>query len=236
MKVLVAEDDAEARAILAAYLAARGYQVAEAADGFAAIEAFERERPAAVLLDLMMPRLDGWEVLSYLRARGATPVLVVTARDNTDDVVRALQMGADDYVVKPFRLREVEARLQAVLRRHGGGEPRLLRAGSLEIDDERKAVRLRGQPVDLSPKEYELLKLLASQPGRVFSDQEILARVWPEGSLASASDVKRYIHLLRRKVEDDPANPGLIVTVRGFGYKLEAGPAGPPARDHGHGP
>jgi len=219
MKILIAEDDAEARLILAKYLVSKGYEILEASDGQQALEAFHRDRPDAILLDLMMPRLDGWEVLSAVRAEGPTPVLVITARDATDDVVKALKMGADDYIVKPFKLREVEARLEAALRRH---RPSVMRAGPLRIDDQRKAVFLGGKPVRLSPKEYELLKLLASEPGRVFSDREILERVWPEGGLASSTDVKRYIHLLRRKLEEDPKSPKLIVTVKGFGYKLAA--------------
>lgn len=219
MKILIAEDEAEARLILKTYLGAKGYELLEAADGLEALAHFNREGPDAILLDLMMPRLDGWEVLSYVRAQGRTPILVITARDATDDIVKALQMGADDYIVKPFKLREVEARLEVVLRRH---RPPLLKVGPLEIDDHRKTVRLHGQVIELSPKEYQLLKLLASEPGRVFSDEEILRKVWPEGSLASSMDVKRYIHLLRRKLEPDPKTPKLILTVKGFGYKLTA--------------
>ncbi len=221
--VLIVEDEAEARLILSKYLGARGYRVVEAADGYEALAAFDRERPDAVLLDLMMPRLDGWEVLNAVRAQSAVPVLVITARDATDDVVKALKMGADDYITKPFKLREVEARLEAALRRHRPDRARTkFVVGPLEIDDQRKTVTLGGRPIPLSPKEYELLKLLASEPGRVFSDREILERVWPEGSLASSTDVRRYIHLLRRKLERDPKRPELIVTVKGFGYKLDA--------------
>jgi len=217
MKVLIVEDDAEARLILAKYLASQGYETREAENGTQALEVFHRDEPDALLLDLMIPPPDGWEVLQYVRGQSTIPIVVITARDATDDVVKALQMGADDYIVKPFKLREVEARLKAALRRH---RPPALKIGPLEIDDQRKEVRLRGERVDLSPKEYELLKLLASEPGRVFSDREILERVWPEGSLASSTDVKRYIHLLRRKVEEDPKHPKLILTVKGFGYKL----------------
>ncbi|MFB6287133.1 MAG: response regulator transcription factor [Candidatus Bipolaricaulia bacterium] len=219
MTILVAEDDAEARGILARYLTSIGYQVHEAADGMEALSALERERPDALLLDLMMPRLDGWEVLSAVRAQGETPVLVITARDATDEVVKALEMGADDYVVKPFKLREVAARLKARLKDSGSALERI-GVGDLVIDDRRKTVALAGEPVSLSPKEYELLRTLAAEPGRVFADEELVARVWPEGSLASSSDVKRYIHLLRRKLERDPRRPTLIVTVAGFGYKL----------------
>ncbi len=220
MKILIAEDDADAREILKTFLAAKEYEIITAADGMEAIKQYSELKPDIVLLDIMMPKLDGWEVLHYIRASGQTPVLMITARDATDDVVQALQAGADDYIVKPFKLREVEARLEAVIRRLG--PVALFRVGELEIDDVRKIVRRRGHEVRLSPKEYDLLKLLASQPGRVFSDAEIIKSIWPEGSLASSTDVKRYIYLLRRKVEQNAKRPKLIQTVAGFGYKLAA--------------
>ncbi len=220
MKILIAEDDADAREILKTFLAAKEYEIITAADGMEAIKQYSELKPDVVLLDIMMPKLDGWEVLHYIRASGQTPVLMITARDATDDVVKALQAGADDYIVKPFKLREVEARLEAVIRRLG--PVALFRVGELEIDDVRKIVRRRGHEVRLSPKEYDLLKLLASQPGRVFSDAEIIKSIWPEGSLASSTDVKRYIYLLRRKVEQNAKRPKLIQTVAGFGYKLAA--------------
>ena len=218
--ILIAEDDAEARGILARYLESLGYEVHEAGDGIEALSAVEQIDPEALLLDLMMPKLDGWEVLTAVRVQATMPVLVITARDGTDDVVRALEMGADDYVVKPFKLREVAARLESQLRRVGPTASETIAVGELEIDDRRKAVSLGGETVSLSPKEYDLLRTLAAEPGRVFADDELVARVWPEGSLASATDVKRYIHLLRRKLERDPRQPALILTVPGFGYKL----------------
>lgn len=212
------EDDPDARQILADYLQARGYEVHAAGDGAEAMKALARANPDAVLLDLMMPRVDGWEFLAYLRASSDIPVIVITARDATDDVVRALAQGADDYVVKPFKLREVEARLEAQLRRRRPAS--VIRAGPVTIDDRTKQVWVAGRPVSLSPREYDLLKLLASEPGRVFSTGELLERLWPQGELGSAADVKRYVRLLRTKVEEDPAHPKLVVTVRGFGYRL----------------
>jgi DNA-binding response OmpR family regulator len=220
MKILIADDDADSREILKTYLAAKGHQIVLAADGAEALKRFTDERPDLVLLDIMMPKLDGWEVLHYIRAAGRTPVLMITAKDATDEIVKALSEGADDYIVKPLKLQEVEARILAVMRRF---QPSAYwRAGELEIDDAQKRVRVRGREVALSPKEYELLKLLASQPGRVFSDEEIIRHVWPEGGLASSTDVKRYIYLLRQKIEADPKNPALVLTVPGFGYKLAA--------------
>lgn len=222
MKILIAEDDEQARDVLESYLAAKGHTVCCAADGLEALERFKSESPDVVLLDITMPKLDGWEVLEALRAQSTVPVLMVTARDTTDDVVKGLSGGVDDYIVKPFKLREVEARIEAVLRRVDSFEaPKKLSLGALSIDDARKQVFVDGQRVDLSPKEYELLKLLASRPGHVFSDEQIIRHVWPEGSLAAPTDVKRYIHLLRRKVEPDPQHPVYVKTVRGFGYSLE---------------
>lgn len=220
MRILIADDDRDSREILKTYFEAKGHQIVLAGDGLEALKRFTDEQPDLVLLDIMMPKLDGWEVLHYIRTAGRTPVVMITAKDATDDIVKALSSGADDYIVKPLKLREVEARVLAVMRRVQ--PPARWRVGELEIDDARKRVRLGEKEIALSPKEYELLKLLASQPGRVFSDGEIIRHVWPEGGLASATDVKRYIYLLRQKIEANPQHPTLILTVPGFGYKLAA--------------
>jgi two-component system KDP operon response regulator KdpE len=220
MRILIADDDTDSREILKTYFEAKGHQIVLAVDGMEALKRFTDEKPDLVLLDIMMPKLDGWEVLHYIRAAGRTPVLMITAKDATYDIVKALASGADDYIVKPLKLREVEARVLAVMRRIQ--PPAQWRVGDLEINDAEKRVRLGEEEIALSPKEYELLKLLASQPGRVFSDEEIIRHVWPEGGLASATDVKRYIYLLRHKIEADPKNPRLVLTVPGFGYKLAA--------------
>ncbi len=222
MKILIVEDDEHARDVLDSFLSAKGYQVTCATDGLEALECFKSDVPDVVLLDITMPKLDGWEVLDVLRAKSSVPVIMVTARDTTDDVVKGLSSGVDDYIVKPFKLREVEARIQAVLRRVDSFEPeKKVSLGALSIDDARKQVFVDEEKIDLSPKEYDLLKLLASKPGHVFSDMQIIRNVWPEGSLAAATDVKRYIHLLRQKIEPDPQHPAYVKTVRGFGYSLE---------------
>ena len=223
MKILIVEDDEHARDVLESYLVAKDYTVTCAIDGVEALACFKSDPPDVVLLDITMPRLDGWEVLDVLRAKSSVPVIMVTARDTTDDVVKGLSGGVDDYIVKPFKLREVEARIQAVLRRVDSSElGKKVNVGALSIDDARKQVFVGEERIDLSPKEYELLKLLASKPGHVFSDGQIIRSVWPEGSLAAASDVKRYIHLLRQKIEPDPQKPVYVKTVRGFGYSVEA--------------
>ncbi|MBI3661357.1 response regulator transcription factor [Candidatus Acetothermia bacterium] len=220
MKILIAEDDAKVLEMLHTFLLAKNHETFLAADGMEAIEKFNKEKPDMILSDITMPRLDGWELLYYVRAAGQTPVIMITGQDATDDVVKALSAGADDYITKPFKLREVEARIEAVLRRSRA--TLVLKVGELEIDDKSKSVRLRGKTVKLSPKEYELLKLFASEPGRVFSDEELVRRLWPKGSLASSTDIKRYIYLLRQKIEQDANNPQLIQTITGFGYKLVA--------------
>ena len=221
MRLLIVEDDADARELLKIYLEAKGHQVVMANDGVEALEKFKSSCPEVVLLDIMLPRLDGWSVLEAIRAQSHVPVIFLTALDSTDDVIKGLSLGGDDYLTKPFEPRELEARIQAVLRRvsakmdlHG------IQVGSLSIDDRAKVVTLEGKPVQLSPKEYELLQLLAIEPGRVFSDAELIIRLWPQGSRATSNDVKQYIHLLRNKIEEEPQHPRWIQTVKGFGYKL----------------
>lgn len=192
----------------------------DASDGAQALEAFVAHDPDAVLLDVNMPRMDGWQVLQEIRSMSSTPVIMLTVYDTTADKVRGLSQGADDYVTKPFDLVEIEARLRAVTRRAGFKSKRV-RCGPILIDDEAKEVRLHGRLVNLSPKEYDLLRLLASRPGRVFSNAEILQAVWPDrADEGTSEDVKKYIYFLRGKIEADPENPRLIHTVRGFGYKL----------------
>jgi DNA-binding response OmpR family regulator len=219
MRILIAEDDATSLHLLRKFLEAKGHFVIAAMNGQEALEKFSKEKPELVLLDVMMPKLDGWAVLQKLRESGTTtPVIMVTAKDSTDDKVRGFSTGADDYITKPFDLREVEARIDAVMRRVS--QSPYMQLGALQIDDERKEVRLGDKLIDLSPKEYELLRLLASKPGKVFSHREIIDSIWQDNLYASSEDVKKYIYLLRNKLEEDVENPKIILTVRGFGYKL----------------
>jgi DNA-binding response OmpR family regulator len=221
MRILIAEDDPGSRELLRRFLESQGYEVIATANGAEALERFATDGADLLLLDVMMPGLDGWAVLEEVRRRSDVPVIMVTVKDSTEDKVKGFQLGADDYITKPFDLRELEARIEAVMRRIAPG-PRI-ELGELLIDDERKEVRVRGEPVELSPKEYDLLRLLASRPGKVFSHQEILAKIWAGSSFASSEDVKKYIYLLRNKIEENPEEPKLILTVRGFGYKLAQG-------------
>ncbi len=221
MKILVVDDDPDTVKLLKYFLEAKGRQVQTASNGAEALELFKKEPPDLVILDVILPGMDGWAVLQKIRESSQVPVLMLTGKDAPTDKVKGLLSGADDYIAKPFDLAELEARIVAVMRRYKpSARPVLVRVGDLEIDDSVKQVKLKGRTVSLSPKEYELLKLLASEPGRVFSHQEIIAEVWQNKPLITSSDVTKYIYLLREKLEDDPENPKYILTVRGFGYKL----------------
>jgi DNA-binding response OmpR family regulator len=223
MKILVVDDDPDIVRLLKYFLEAKGRQVQTASTGAEALELFKREPPDLVILDVMLPGMDGWAVLQKIRESSQVPVLMLTGKDAPTDKAKGLLSGADDYIAKPFDLAELEARIVAVMRRYKpSARPALIRVGDLEIDDSIKQVKVKGRTVSLSPKEYELLKLLASEPGRVFSHQEIIAEVWQNKPLITSSDVTKYIYLLREKLEDDPENPRYILTVRGFGYKLAA--------------
>jgi DNA-binding response OmpR family regulator len=223
MKILVVDDDPDIVRLLKYFLEAKGRQVQTASTGAEALEVFKREPPDLVILDVMLPGMDGWAVLQKIRESSQVPVLMLTGKDAPTDKAKGLLSGADDYIAKPFDLAELEARIVAVMRRYKpSARPALIRVGDLEIDDSVKHVKVKGRTVSLSPKEYELLKLLASEPGRVFSHQEIIAAVWQNKPFITSSDVTKYIYLLREKLEDDPENPRYILTVRGFGYKLAA--------------
>jgi DNA-binding response OmpR family regulator len=223
MRILVVEDDARSRDLLIKYLGAKGHAVSGVDDGLGAIAAARSGDLDLVLLDVNLPGLDGWGVLERLRSFSQVPVIMVTVRDAPQEKVAGLDLGADDYITKPFDLREMDARIAAVMRRYQGGPAASGPAHVVMIDDDRKQALVRGRPVALSPKEYDLLRLLASRPGKVFSTEEILAAVWPDRDAAAAEDVKKYVHMLRNKIEQDPAEPRIIVTARGFGYRFASG-------------
>jgi DNA-binding response OmpR family regulator len=219
VKILVVEDDVRSRELLVKYLGAKGHDVSAAQDGTRALELASADGPDVVLLDVNLPGVDGWSVLQALRTFSRVPVIMVTVRDTAQEKVAGLDLGADDYVTKPFDLRELDARIQAVMRRYQPSGT-AIRAGEVVIDDERKEVTVRGRAVGLSPKEFELLRLLVSRPGKVFSTEEILTAVWPGREAAATEDVKKYVHMLRNKIERDPADPKIILTARGFGYRF----------------
>jgi len=216
MRILICEDEPDIITILSSSLIAEGYDVSSASTGEELVRMFPGALPDLVLLDVKLPGMNGWEVLDWIRMHSNCPVIILTAYGRVADKVRGLSRGADDYIAKPFKLVEVRARIEAVLRRSSPAvEQRLL-----EIDDTRKVAILRGKEVALSPKEYALVGLLSSEPGRVFSRQEILSRLWPDNRYATSQDVQKYVYLLRKKLEDDPSHPRFILTVRGFGYRL----------------
>ncbi|MDR7274978.1 response regulator transcription factor [Catenuloplanes atrovinosus] len=217
--LLVVDDEPTVRELLAATLRFAGFTVSSAATAAEALDAARREPPDLVLLDVMLPDLDGFEVLRRLRVGGArVPVLFLTARDTPADKVRGLTLGGDDYVTKPFDLQELLARIRAVLRRSGGSEADTLTAGDLTLDPSGMAVSLRGEPVRLSPTEFRLLHHLMRHAGRVLTKAEILADVWRYDFGGETSIVDTYISYLRRKV--DTGEPKLIHTVHGVGFVL----------------
>ncbi|MET9255421.1 response regulator transcription factor [Streptomyces sp. NPDC003717] len=221
-RLLVVDDEPAILDVLATSLRFLGYEVTEAADGRAALAAVRDTSPHLVLLDVMLPDLDGFDVVRRLRQGGSkVPVVFLTAREDGADVVRGLDLGADDYVTKPFRLAEVAARVRAVLRRHQERTPRgaVLTCADLEIDTDTYTVRRAGQRVDLSPTEFRLLHCLLENTGRVLTHEQLLDHVW-EYKDGDPGVVKTYISYLRRKL--DALGPPLIETRRGIGYTLRA--------------
>ena len=220
-RLLLVDDEENLRSMLEAALRHNGFDVASAANGRDALDAVANDQPDAIVLDVMLPDLDGFEVCRRLRAEGArTPVLFLTARDATEDKVRGLTLGGDDYLVKPFSLDELVARVQALLRRAGltREDHSVLRCADLEMDDDAHRVTRAGNEVSLSPTEYNLLRYLLLNEGRVLSKAQILDHVWQYDFGGDGGVVETYIGYLRRKVDD--VEPRLIQTIRGVGYTL----------------
>jgi DNA-binding response OmpR family regulator len=224
-RVLVVDDEPIVRDVLVRYLRQEGFQVGTAADGASALEAFADTEPDLVLLDLMLPRIDGFEVFRRIRVSNGTPVIMLTARGDETDRIVGLDLGADDYIGKPFSPREVVARVRAVLRRSGGlagdGAEDVLRFDGLEIDPRTREVLVDGAPVELTPKEFELLHYLASEPRRVFSRLQLLDALWDVAFDGDPSTVTVHIRRLREKIEPDPSAPRRLVTVWGAGYRFQ---------------
>jgi two-component system, OmpR family, response regulator MtrA len=219
-RILLVEDDPSIRELTTIGLRAAGYEVVDAADGRQALDRFASERPDAVVLDIMLPVLDGLAVCRTIRLESAVPIIMLTARTDAFDVVAGLEAGADDYVRKPFELPELVARLRVALRRAGttetGGSFRL---GPLEIDETSHTVRRDEQEIALSHTEFRLLAELARRPGQVFTRELLLEQIWGYDYLGDSRLVDVAIQRLRAKVEAEPAHPELILTVRGVGYK-----------------
>ena len=223
--ILVVDDEQSYRDALAVSLRREGFLVQVAADGLEAIERFETYRPALVLLDVMLPRMSGIDVCRELRAKSRVPIIMLTARDAEIDTVVGLEVGADDYVTKPFRLRELVARIRAALRRAPGEEEdsnaEVVEVADVRLDPIRHEVSVRGEPVQLALKEFDLLELLLVNAGRVLTRDTLMDRVWGPSYVGDTKTLDVHIKRLRAKIEENPSAPTRITTIRGLGYRYE---------------
>src|SRR5690348_1718573 len=221
MKVLVADDDAELRELIAFTLAQAGYLVIKASDGSAAVRLFGEESPDLVVLDINMPGLSGFQVCEAIRARSRVPVMMLTVRGEEEDLVRALELGADDYLNKPFSPRTLLARAKALLRRAGTESASVLSSGKLTLDTDEHTVRIgEAEPVRLTKLELRLLQMLLANAGRTVSSDRLLVHVWGHRGSGDRQLLKQLVHRLRQKIELDPAAPQRLQTAAGAGYKL----------------
>lgn len=222
--ILVVEDDKKISRVVKVYLEGEGHRVTIAENGKNALEAAQKETPALVILDLMLPDISGEEVCQELRELGDFPIIMVTAKSSENERVAGFALGADDYVVKPFSPRELVARVKAVLRRSKGKpqSEKLLKIGDLEIDMERYVVSIRTKPVKLSATEFKLLLFLAERRGKVFSRDQLLDAIWRDEAFVEPRTVDVHIRRLRSGIEEDPAQPRYIKTMRGIGYFFDA--------------
>lgn len=225
-KVLVVEDDRTLLSALKYNLSKEGHDVFTAADGAEAIEVARASKPDFIILDIMLPKMSGFEVCRILRKDTTVPILMLTAKDDESDKVVGLDLGADDYMTKPFSMRELLARVRAGLRRSerqatkpGGEAP--IKAGDIEVDISRHTASKRGSMLTLTPREFDLLAFLTQNKGLVFSREHLLEKIWGYEFAGDTRTVDVHVRWLREKIEDDPGNPVYLVTVRGVGYKLE---------------
>jgi two-component system response regulator RegX3 len=224
--VLVVEDEASFVEALTIGLRREGFEVAVARDGFDALEQFDVVKPDLVLLDVMLPRLSGIDVCRQLRKRTQVPIIMVTAKSEEIDTVVGLEVGADDYVTKPYRLRELVARMRAVLRRAPGDQagelgPAAVTVGEVSLDPDEHVVTVDGERVSLPLKEFELLHVLLANAGRVLPRETLIDRVWGSDYVGDTKTLDVHVKRLRSKLEPDPAHPSRIVTIRGLGYKYQ---------------
>jgi DNA-binding response OmpR family regulator len=226
--ILLIDDESANQALIARALERDGYHVVGALDAATGMAAFQRESPDLVLLDLMLPDMDGREVCRLIRNQSDVPIIMVTALDEEVDKVIGLEIGADDYITKPFGMRELRSRVRALLRRAlrsvgsetGGGEESRLELGGIALDSERRNVTARGEPVILTYVEFEILRALMLSPGRVFSRRQLLEGIWGSSDYREPRTVDVHIRHLREKIEVEPSEPLLIQTVRGVGYRF----------------
>ncbi len=224
-RVLVVEDEPNLREPLVYLLEKEGYQVLEAEDGNTAIESFRKNSPDLILLDLMLPGISGNEVCRAIRQESQVPIIMITAKDTEIDKVVGLEIGADDYVTKPYSTRELLARMKAVLRRGAElpvSESGLLKAGPVVMDLDRHTVSVNGEPIQMPLKEFELLELLIENVNRVLTRGQIIDRVWGSNYFGDTKTLDVHVKRVRSKIEEDPSRPRHLITVRGLGYKFEA--------------
>jgi DNA-binding response OmpR family regulator len=223
--ILLVDDEESVRKLLTYPLERDGYRVVQARDGDEALARFDSENVDLVVLDIMLPRLDGLEVCKRLRARSSVPIVMLTARDDELDKVLGLELGADDYITKPFSIREFRSRVKALLRRaaaprHAPSDEDPIEIAGLRIDSARRAVERDGAPIQVTYVEFELLRALAGRPGRVFSRQKLLEEVWGGSEYREPRTIDVHVRHLREKLETDPREPQYILTVRGAGYRF----------------
>jgi two-component system OmpR family response regulator len=224
-KILIVEDDRNLLDAIKYNLRREGYEVVMATDGSEALEVARREKPDLIILDIMLPKINGFDVCRILRKEMTVPILMLTAKAEETDKIVGLEIGADDYVTKPFSLRELLARVRAMLRRAKMVETQpqgaLLKVGDIEVDIARHRITVSGKIVELTPKEFDLLAFLARNRGLVFSREQLLEKVWGYDYAGDTRTVDVHIRWLRQKIEPDPGRPKYLITVRGAGYKLE---------------
>ncbi|MDD6044629.1 MAG: response regulator transcription factor [Clostridia bacterium] len=224
--ILICDDDKDILRALGIYLTGEGYGVVQAKNGQEALEILEKEEIHLALMDIMMPVMDGMSAMTAMRQRSNIPVILLTAKGEDMDKVAGLTLGADDYITKPFNPIEVIARVKAQLRRYAylGGmnrQPKAIQVGDIELDDEGKRVTLCGEEVSLTPTEYDILKLLMENPGKVYSSKEIYRKIWKDIPIGAEGTIAVHIRHIREKLEIDPGNPRYLKVVWGKGYKLE---------------
>lgn len=221
-KILVVDDEKKIVEIVKAYFEKEGYKILVAYDGQSAIDIAIKEEPDLIVLDLMLPEISGWDICRTIRTKSSVPIIMLTARDEDTDKIIGLELGADDYVTKPFNPKELVSRVRAVLRRSGGtlDQKRRIESGGLSIDLEGYEVRREGKIIDLTPTEFSFLKVLAEAPGRVYSRAQLLDKVQGYTYEGYERTIDSHIKNLRKKIEPDPDRPTFILTVRGIGYKF----------------
>lgn len=226
-RILIADDDPSIAALIQITLKDPRYELIAVGNGLEALQAFEKQPFDVVILDVMMPYVDGFEACQRIRERSDVPIVILTSRDGTDDVVHGFELGADDYITKPFKTAELMARVESILRRVEGYKsrraPPVVRVGDLEIDEPRHRVSVRGQDVNLTPMEFELLYFLAANAGQVFDRETLFREVWGYEYVGETNLVDVCVRRLREKVELVASRPKIILTVRGVGYKLAEG-------------